>query len=200
MGVIVEEPDYKPEKKTAEEASQLLKDKKNIIILTGAGLSAASGIPTFRGNGGLWTKKYKFWDKPEDMATKKFFREHPEIKWEWTHDFKEICNKAEPNDGHKAILGFQEYCKVQGIQCHLITQNIDDLHSRLIKKSKILNSSDFSEEAKTQASISENDTGKDSIKYGLTNHVYEVHGNLNYQRCFDDCSMDLKPVCPPNKE
>ena len=110
MSVIEEESKYSPQKMAASTASELLKDKKNIVILTGAGLSAASGIPTFRGNDGLWTKKYKFCDKPEDLATLSFFEAHPEVKWEWTHDFYELCKKSEPNEGHQAILKFQEYC------------------------------------------------------------------------------------------
>ena len=70
---LKEESKYSPVKMTAVKAGKLLKDKKNIIILTGAGLSAASGIPTFRGNDGLWTKKYKYCDTPQDLATLKFF-------------------------------------------------------------------------------------------------------------------------------
>jgi len=168
-----------------EDASELLSYKTNIMILTGAGLSAASGIPTFRGNDGLWTKKYKHCETPEELATLKFFKAHPEVKWQWTHDFYELCKNAEPNAGHKAIVQFQEHCKLNGKQCHLVTQNIDDLHARLIQESKILK----------PTVTSEGEPG-----FGFTDFVYEIHGNLSYSRCFQECSKALKPVQVPDKE
>jgi NAD-dependent SIR2 family protein deacetylase len=160
-------------------ASKLLQGKKNIVILTGAGLSAGSGIPTFRGNDGLWTKKYKYCDTPEELATKEFFTEHPEVKWEWTYDFSELCKKCKPNNGHKAILQFQEYCAKNNLECTLVTQNIDNLHAQLIKESKILN----------PRATKEGDEG-----HGFTDHVNEIHGNLSYVRCSNDCTLNLKDI------
>lgn len=167
------------------DASKLLKHKRNIIILTGAGLSAASGIPTFRGNDGLWTKKYKYCDRAEDFATRRNFEKRPEEMWEWMHYRFELCQQAEPNEGHKAILQFQEYWKLKGVKCHLITQNVDGLHARLARQSEVL----AVEETK------QGDPG-----HGFTDCVFEIHGNLNYSRCFAECSKELKDVQPPESE
>ena len=101
---------------------------KKVLIITGAGLSAASGVPTFRGDDGLWTKKYKDCEKPEDLATLKYFNKHPDQKWKWTHDFRQLCLSKEPNPSHYAIMRLQEYFKKSGVECQLVTQNIDDFH------------------------------------------------------------------------
>ena len=70
------------------EAATLLLDKRKVMIITGAGLSAASGIPTFRGEGGFWTKSYPDVKRPEDMATRSYFTKHPEAKWHWIHTLR----------------------------------------------------------------------------------------------------------------
>ena len=178
---IKEESKYSPQKMTATEAGKLLKDKKNVIILTGAGLSAASGIPTFRGNNGLWTKKYKHCETPEDLATFRFFSKYPEIKWEWCHDFLELIQRNEPNEGHHAILKYQEYCKQNDIKWTLITQNIDNYHAELLRKSDIL---------KTK------ETKNGKVGHGFTDGVLEIHGNLKYMRCFKECCFDIYSVPP----
>lgn len=165
----------------ASDAGKLLKGWKNIIILTGAGLSAASGIPTFRGNNGLWTKKYKNCEKPEDLATLKYFKEWPDQKWLWTYDFIDLINSSEPSKGHEAICQFQEYCHQNDIKWTLITQNIDDLHCRVIKKSKVL-------KPKSKE--------KGTKEFGFTDNVHEIHGNIKYMRCFAECSLNLYPVPP----
>ncbi len=58
-----------------------LKNCKKIAFLTGAGLSAASGIPTFRGSGGFWTKKYEGVEDATEICTMEFFKKHPEANW-----------------------------------------------------------------------------------------------------------------------
>ena len=77
---------------TPEEAGNILKGKKKIMVLTGAGVSAASGIPTFRGQEGFWKqrKTYGGCPEPEKILTKVFFAEHPEATWEWHYDFYEL--------------------------------------------------------------------------------------------------------------
>ena len=87
----------------AREVKNMLKDKKKVMILTGAGISAASGIPTFRGSKGIWKQKYKYCDRPEDLATRFFFDQHPEVVWEFTWDFIELVQKSKPNAGHVAV-------------------------------------------------------------------------------------------------
>ena len=84
---------------TPEEAGKVLLDKKKILILTGAGISAASGIPTFRGQDGFWKqwKSYGPEDRPEEILTYKFFKSNPEAVWEWHYDFYELQAKCKPN-------------------------------------------------------------------------------------------------------
>ena len=96
----------------------LLRSAKNIAVLTGAGISAESGIPTFRGAGGLW-KNYK----PEELATPEAFARDPKLVWEWYDWRRQIIGKAEPNAGHRALVKL-------GDRATLITQNVDGLHER----------------------------------------------------------------------
>ncbi len=73
------------------------------MILTGAGLSAASGIPTFRGAGGFWTKKNQKYSDPMEILTMETFRTDPEVVWEWHYEFHDLMAKCKVNNGHKAI-------------------------------------------------------------------------------------------------
>ncbi len=100
--------------------------EKPISILTGAGISAASGIPTFRGKDGFWVVGSKNY-KPEKMGTMEMFRENPLAIWKWFIYIKTICEKAKPNDGHFAIVGLE---KIFQSRFYLITQNVDGLHER----------------------------------------------------------------------
>ena len=114
---------------------------KKICILTGAGISAASGIPTFRGNGGLWNdaKRYAGEVDPTQVLTRSFFDKNPMAVWEWHYDFIKLARDKQVNAGHTAISKFQEFC-LQAVEMDsmLVTQNIDDLHNREIKASQIL--------------------------------------------------------------
>jgi NAD-dependent deacetylase len=102
----------KPQQLTAIQAAAFLKDRKKFLILTGAGLSAASGVPTFRGNEGFWKTKKNYGGEADPMSLlmNGFFAEKPEAVWEWHYDFIDLCEGKKPNDGHKAITKFQEYC------------------------------------------------------------------------------------------
>ena len=94
---------------------------KPVVVLTGAGISAESGVPTFRGEEGLW-KQYR----AEDLATPSAFQTDPKLVWEWYDWRRGIIGKAEPNPGHRAIA------EMEGIfpRFTLITQNVDGLHRR----------------------------------------------------------------------
>jgi len=93
-----------------KEAAKHLVGKKNIMIITGAGLSAASGIPTFRGDNGFWSRSYGGVTDPTEILTYTFFVKRPQLVWQWHFDFIELADKCKPNQGHKAILKFQEHC------------------------------------------------------------------------------------------
>jgi len=106
-------------RKEIEEAAQLLASVRPWIALTGAGISADSGIPTFRGPDGLW-RRYR----PEDLATPEAFRRNPRLVWEWYRWRMEIVFKARPNAGHAALKRLEDL----GILECVITQNVDGLH------------------------------------------------------------------------
>ena len=90
-------------------------------MLTGAGISAESGVPVFRGPGGLWRNF-----RPEELATPAAFARDPKLVWEWYDWRRSVIARAEPNPGHLALAEFErrvpDFC--------LITQNVDGLHDR----------------------------------------------------------------------
>jgi NAD-dependent deacetylase len=100
--------------------SRLSKDSK-VVVLTGAGISAESGVPTFRGEDGLW-KKFR----PEELATFDAFMANPELVWEWYEYRRRIIDDIKPNPAHLALVEFQNYFR----KFDLITQNVDGLHQR----------------------------------------------------------------------
>ena len=104
-----------------EQARDWLAQAKAVAVLTGAGVSAESGIPTFRGADGLW-KDYK----PEDLATPEAFARDPKLVWEWYNWRREIISKALPNPAHRALVEIEK----RKSRFTLITQNIDGLHDR----------------------------------------------------------------------
>jgi NAD-dependent deacetylase len=97
-----------------------LQSAKKIVFFTGAGISAESGIATFRGVDGIWNKM-----KPEELASFDAFMRNPDLVWEWYQHRRDIINKSKPNPGHIAIVGFEKFYDVT-----VVTQNIDNLHRR----------------------------------------------------------------------
>jgi NAD-dependent deacetylase len=93
---------------------------KKIVVLTGAGISAESGIQTFRDGDSLW-KKYRF----EDLATPEAWNRDPELVLEFYNWRRKKVWEAEPNAGHLALVKLEQKFDVQ-----IITQNVDDLHER----------------------------------------------------------------------
>ena len=89
-----------------KEAAKRLAEKKNIMILTGAGLSAASGIPTFRGDEGIWTKLRQQHKDPTSLLTMRNFMKNPELIWHWTYELINVKNQSKPNPGHFAIQNY----------------------------------------------------------------------------------------------
>ncbi len=97
-----------------------------IVFLTGAGVSAASGIPTFRGKEGYWTVGAVEYH-PQEMATQAAFRRMPREVWRWYLYRLGVCRAAEPNAAHFALARLEE---ALGDRFTLITQNVDGLHLR----------------------------------------------------------------------
>ena len=97
-----------------------LKSAKSLLFFTGAGISAESGISTFRGKDGLWNKL-----KPEELASFDAFMRNPDMVWEWYQYRRKIVENTEPNPGHYAIAELEKYFEV-----NVVTQNVDNLHAR----------------------------------------------------------------------
>ena len=99
-----------------------LKSAKHVAVLTGAGVSAESGVPTFRdAQTGLWARF-----RPEDLATPEAFRRNPKMVWDWYQSRFHAVAAVEPNPGHFALAVMQDLFP----QFTLITQNVDGLHER----------------------------------------------------------------------
>ena len=144
-----------------DDFSNLLPDFKygsgRITVLTGAGISAESGIPTFRGPEGYWTVGSKEYH-PQEMATYRMFTIQPDEVWKWYLYRIEVCRKAEPNPGHLAIAEME---RLFPERFKLITQNVDGLH----------------------------------LRAGNTpENTYQIHGNVSYMRCAEECSHTLYPI------
>ncbi|MDR2636001.1 MAG: NAD-dependent deacylase, partial [Campylobacteraceae bacterium] len=93
---------------------------KRIVFLTGAGMSAESGISTFRDSGGLW-EQYNVME----VASIEGWRKNPDLMTKFYNERRAQLDKVEPNDGHKLIAGLESSFKVT-----VITQNVDNLHER----------------------------------------------------------------------
>ncbi len=111
-----------------ERVAQKVKDCKKLVVLTGAGISKESGIPTFRGKDGLW-KKFK----PEELATPWAFQRDPKLVWEWYQWRRQLMHDKKPNKAHYLIAELERMVP----EFWLITQNIDGLH-RLAGSEKII--------------------------------------------------------------
>ncbi|KAF5321302.1 hypothetical protein D9619_000969 [Psilocybe cf. subviscida] len=112
---------------------EVLRSSKNIIAVAGAGLSAASGIPTFRGAGGLW-RKYN----AMQLATPEGFKKSPSLVWQFYHYRRETALRASPNNAHRALSAFSLSTFRDQVapesSVTLITQNVDGLSPRSDKE------------------------------------------------------------------
>jgi NAD-dependent deacetylase len=131
-----------------------VRSKGPVVVLTGAGVSAASGIPTFRGPEGYWKVGSKNYH-PQEMATRAAFRAMPDEVWSWYLYRRSVCRRAEPNAAHRALVELEG---ALGDRFLLVTQNVDGLHLRA-----------GSSPART----------------------YQIHGNIDFYRCFAECTDDL---------
>ncbi|MDA0834656.1 MAG: NAD-dependent deacetylase [Planctomycetota bacterium] len=128
-----------------------------ITVLTGAGVSAESDIPTFRGPEGYWTIGSRNY-QPQEISNYAMFLNRPEDVWKWFLYRRGVCLKAEPNAGHHALAEME---LMLDDRFQLITQNVDGLHLR----------------ARSSAE-----------------RTFQVHGNLNYMRCAEECSLEIYAI------
>ncbi|MBI3924222.1 MAG: RNA polymerase subunit sigma [Armatimonadetes bacterium] len=128
-----------------------------VVVLTGAGVSAESGIPTFRGKEGFWTIGSRDYH-PMELATFSAFTQMPDDVWSWYLYRRTVCNRAKPNPGHRSLVALEE---ALGDQFLLITQNVDGLHLRAGNSPE---------------------------------RTYQIHGNIDFMRCSQECSFTLYPI------
>jgi NAD-dependent deacetylase len=157
----------------------LLRDASSVVILSGAGVSAESGVPTFRGPGGLWRSH-----RPEELATPGAFRGDPRLVWEWYAWRRERVSECAPNPGHRAVAAWQ--LARSGV--YVVTQNVDGLHERAMLEA-----------------LGETDGGGAPRPEVLP---LELHGSLFRVRCtqcsyrqphrgpVDASSLSTLPTCP----
>jgi NAD-dependent deacetylase len=103
-----------------DDARERLSKAKRVLALTGAGVSAESGVPTFRGEGGLWGRF-----RAEQLATPEGFARDPRLVWEWYAWRRERLLQVEPNAAHRALAAFEQRVP----EFLLVTQNVDGLHA-----------------------------------------------------------------------
>jgi NAD-dependent deacetylase len=103
-----------------EQARALLREAPSVLVLSGAGVSAESGVPTFRGSGGLW-RNYR----PEELATPEAFARDPRLVWEWYGWRRELIGDCRPNAAHRALA---QWLLEDPEMRVLFTQNVDGLH------------------------------------------------------------------------
>lgn len=103
------------------QAAEWIAQAEAVAVLTGAGISAESGVPTFRDAGGLWRQF-----RPHELATPGAFARDPKLVWEWYDWRRSRIAQAEPNSGHRALVALEQHKR----QFELITQNVDGLHDR----------------------------------------------------------------------
>lgn len=128
-----------------------------LILLTGAGVSAESGVPTFRGEQGHWTVGSRNYH-PMDLATRAAFERMPYVVWAWYAYRRTVCRQAVPNMAHRAAALMEQRL---GDRFLLITQNVDGLHLRAGNSPQ---------------------------------RTYQIHGNIDFMRCYEECSSELYPI------
>lgn len=128
-----------------------------VVLLTGAGISAESGIPTFRGKEGYWTVGSRN-HHPMELATFEAFSRMPDDVWSWYLYRRAVCLAASPNPAHEAVADLERRL---GDRMVLVTQNVDGLHLRA---------------GNTLA------------------RTYQIHGNIDFMRCADECSASVYPI------
>ena len=104
-------------------AADALADARRVAVMTGAGISAPSGVPTFRGEDGLWRSH-----RPEELATPEAFARDPDLVWEWYDWRRGLVAACEPNAAHRVLADWSRDARWEAFT--VVTQNVDGLHER----------------------------------------------------------------------
>ena len=156
-----------------QRAAELLKTKQRICILSGAGISAESGIPTFRDKQtGLW-ENYS----AEDLATPDAFARDPKLVWSWYQWRRQLVASKKPNPAHIALAQWQYHSQSTNQHLTLITQNVDDLHEQA--------GSDVSH---LHGNLWRNKCSQCETPYqGLLNKAYDSEDSINFDEALITC-------------
>ena len=166
------------EARQMDHARGLVGSARRILILTGAGVSAESGVPTFRGPDGLWRKF-----RPEQLATPEAFQADPRLVWEWYGYRRERVGACRPNAAHAAIA----HLTLRNEDARLVTQNVDGLHELAL------------EEAASEEPFSGEPAPRGNPASRAT--PIRLHGSLFQTRCTkcDYRTSDRRPVDVENE-
>ena len=156
-----------------QRAAELLKAKQRICLLTGAGISAESGIPTFRDKQtGLW-ENYS----AEDLATPDAFARDPKLVWSWYQWRRQLVASKKPNPAHIALAQWQYHSQSANQQLSLITQNVDDLHEQA-----------GSAVTHLHGNLWRNKCSRCETSYqGLLNKAYDSEYSINFDKALIIC-------------
>ncbi len=135
---------------------QALRDAEHVVALTGSGISAESGVPTFReAQVGLW-ERYA----PQQLATPEAFAKDPGLVWEWYEWRRSLVAKATPNPGHKALAELERRIP----DFTLVTQNVDGLHARAASRNLIeLHGNVLRSKCSLEGEVAEPEENDDSV-------------------------------------
>jgi len=128
-GLSFQETIYEHEPIKIPQAVKEIQKAKQIVVLTGAGVSVSSGIPTYRGNDGIWKMGSSNY-KPQEIATWKMYSNKTKECWDYFAERYSMCRGAKPNISHQSIVQLESYCKRTNKSFTLVSQNIDGLHKR----------------------------------------------------------------------
>ena len=151
-------------------AREIVAEARRIVVLTGAGVSAESGIPTFRGDAGLWKSH-----RPEELATPQAFARDPRLVWEWYAWRRDLVSGCEPNPAHHALA---RLALEQPGRTTLVTQNVDGLHHRA---------------ARSEAGGADRG-GPGPATRAEDAYPLEVHGAIHRDRCSSCGALDSTPA------
>ncbi|KAG6355724.1 hypothetical protein INS49_003688 [Diaporthe citri] len=170
---------------SVEDFQDLVKSSNRIVALCGAGLSAASGLPTFRGAGGLWRNH-----EPTSLATPEAFEEDPALVWLFYAWRRHMCLKAQPNAGHHALAELAK--KKDNFVC--LTQNVDGENEHSCPGTR-------EKAPRSCRQTTDRHTGLSSRAGHPKDRLRLLHGSILDLKCFDECGYVERdnlsdPLCP----